>query len=592
MKELVLSAKAGNQDAWDTLYNNTAKNAYFVALNICGKEQDAMDMVHEAFVTALERIDSLNEPEKFQSWLNMIVANKCRDYLKKKKPSLFSEYETEDGPAFDWEDDYPENLPEQHLDHQETIRLVSEMIDDLPEDQKLCIILYYRDELSVSAIAQSLQISEGTVKSRLNYARSKIKTKVEDLAKRGTKLYGLAPLPFLSWLLRSGTESTTLPSGLSAPIIVSGTSKGISISAGTSSTVSSASTATVSGGKALASGMISKVAAGILAVGVTIGGFSVYQSKKEVSPPIPESPAVSVDTAATAPAVSTDSRETVMEKYDQLLAQGTTESGLQIKYFAYLDLDHNDIPELLVSNQAGTPEDWSEGELYSFSNGELQLCTTTGSRYDHFYLVNDTYLMGQSRMGKDFYSTDTLIRTSISHWNPEMTLTAPAVWINGEFQHISEDEFDYYNQMPEQVSEPDRDHFIQTATPITLEKNPYTAAVIEIQTRYFTLELPDSWADKYVYFINDDTPSKSVLPLCEKENFHAGVGGELVSIGLWPTDEDYSHLPSYEIIDACEVDGVWFDILALIPTDVCFLSEYQTQYMELSENLLSKIHIK
>ena len=73
----------------------------------------------------------------------MIVANKCRDYLKKEKPTLFTELQKDDAPAPDWADDWEENLPEVELDRQETVRLVAEMIDDLPEDQKLCLLLYY-----------------------------------------------------------------------------------------------------------------------------------------------------------------------------------------------------------------------------------------------------------------------------------------------------------------------------------------------------------------------------------------------------------------------------------------------------------------
>ena len=73
----------------------------------------------------------------------MIVANKCRDYLKKEKPTLFTELQKDDAPAPDWADDWEENLPEVELDRQETVRLVAEMIDDLPEDQKLCPLLYH-----------------------------------------------------------------------------------------------------------------------------------------------------------------------------------------------------------------------------------------------------------------------------------------------------------------------------------------------------------------------------------------------------------------------------------------------------------------
>src|SRR5699024_11945528 len=55
-----------------------------------------------------------------------------------------------------------------------------------------------------TTLFRSLGTSESAVKSRLLYARRKIESKVRDLEKKGTKLYGLAPLPFLLWLLRKG----------------------------------------------------------------------------------------------------------------------------------------------------------------------------------------------------------------------------------------------------------------------------------------------------------------------------------------------------------------------------------------------------
>lgn len=75
------------------------------------------------------------------------------------------------------------------MDYAETKRLMKEILDGLPEDQKLCVLMYYYEELSVSDIADALGCSTGTVKSRLNYARKKIRNDVEELERKGTKLY-------------------------------------------------------------------------------------------------------------------------------------------------------------------------------------------------------------------------------------------------------------------------------------------------------------------------------------------------------------------------------------------------------------------
>lgn len=101
------------------------------------------------------------------------------------------------------EDNRIENMPEATIDQQETSRLVKEILDVLPDEQRIVIGMFYYDQMSVSEIAEELECSENTVKSRLNYGRKKIQTKVLELEKNGTKLYSLAPLPFFIWLLRN-----------------------------------------------------------------------------------------------------------------------------------------------------------------------------------------------------------------------------------------------------------------------------------------------------------------------------------------------------------------------------------------------------
>lgn len=86
-------------------------------------------------------------------------------------------------------------VPDAVLDNKETQRLMMELIDALPPEQRMSVLFYYYDEMSVKEIAQAMETTEGTVKSRLNYARKSIKAVVEDLEKRGTKLYSIAPLP-------------------------------------------------------------------------------------------------------------------------------------------------------------------------------------------------------------------------------------------------------------------------------------------------------------------------------------------------------------------------------------------------------------
>lgn len=92
---LVKKIQSGDDSAFDELYKLTSERAYFVALEFTKNNQDAEDILQESYVKALSKINELEKAETFSSWLNQIVANKSKDFLKKKKPMLFEAEENE-----------------------------------------------------------------------------------------------------------------------------------------------------------------------------------------------------------------------------------------------------------------------------------------------------------------------------------------------------------------------------------------------------------------------------------------------------------------------------------------------------------------
>ncbi len=117
------------------------------------------------------------------------------------------------------EDDRKDNRPELAIDQKETGRLVKEIIDTLSDEQRLCVMMYYINGMSVKEIADMADVSENTIKSRLNYGRKKIEQKVLELEKRGTKLYGIAPVPFFLYLLLKDADSVKAAPVMSEDII-------------------------------------------------------------------------------------------------------------------------------------------------------------------------------------------------------------------------------------------------------------------------------------------------------------------------------------------------------------------------------------
>lgn len=213
IKDLVAAARMGDQQAMTQLYEDTNRRAYYLAVQLVKDEDQAWDILQDSYVKAFESLDSLADPAKFQGWLNMIVTNKSKDYLRKKKPLLFSQLASEDDEEanVDFEDESGQFSPEATVDYSETKRLVQEMIDDLSDDQRMAIVLHYMEYCSVKQIAEIMGCSEGTVKSRLNYGRKAIKEKVLVLEKQGTKLYCMPLVPFLYWLFQQQAQSFLFP---------------------------------------------------------------------------------------------------------------------------------------------------------------------------------------------------------------------------------------------------------------------------------------------------------------------------------------------------------------------------------------------
>lgn len=281
--ELVGRVQNGNNNAFDELYKLTSERAYFVALEFTKNNQDAEDILQESYIKALSKIKELDKPECFSSWLNQIVANKSKDFLKKKKPMLF---EAEENEVFEvLPDEDTAFSPEENLDQTELQKTVMEVLDELSEEKRACVLMMYFEEFSVGEIAETLEIPEGTVKTRLFSARKDLK---EKFAKRGiTSLYSTAPIGVVIWALRRMSESvskTFVGSGASAKVLAgitvagAGTAASVAVAGGTAATTAAAigtGTATATGAAATGTGIAAKIAALTVAQKVIAGVSAV-----------------------------------------------------------------------------------------------------------------------------------------------------------------------------------------------------------------------------------------------------------------------------------------------------------------------------
>jgi len=218
--QLVKQAMRSDDSVWGEIYEKTHRYVYFMALKFLRSEQDAQDITQEVYIQAIRSIGQLYSADSFFGWLRSIVYSKCKDLVKKKKPTLLEDE------AQGWLENIPEIddkfLPDMTLDSAESRRMILELIDALPYLQRQAVMFYYYDEMTIDQIAALMECPAGTVKSRLNYARQQIKNGVKEHERKGIKLYGVATLPILVMLLREQASTLPIPPSLGgslAPII-------------------------------------------------------------------------------------------------------------------------------------------------------------------------------------------------------------------------------------------------------------------------------------------------------------------------------------------------------------------------------------
>lgn len=225
--EAVEKAKQGDQKAKEVLYTETCQSVYFLARNMVKSDEDAMDIVHDSYICVFQSLDNIKNAAGFKSYLRTTVANRCKNYLKKKKPLYLSDM-TEDGTELELEDT-DGVIPGELVGNEDVIECVRRVVESLPEEQRMCVILRYYDEMSLQEIADTLEVSLGTVKSRLSRASKKMRDEIERLEKEENKKFRCI-IPFF-WL-RAGLEGmeneTDVPKALEVKLFGKSIKRGVS----------------------------------------------------------------------------------------------------------------------------------------------------------------------------------------------------------------------------------------------------------------------------------------------------------------------------------------------------------------------------
>ena len=270
----VINAKHGDQEAITELYICAWQEVSIVIRSMIRTDGDTVqDLMQDTFVKAFQRLDQLDDPQKYNAWIKQIARTTTLDYLKKSRAILFSELHDDDSIPIEIEDEDLSHMPDIALDKQETVRLLREILNSLPDGQRVVLTMHYIQELPVKEIAQLLDRSENTIKVQLRNGRRNLEKKVRELEqKEDIKLYSLSPLPFLLMLLRNMEIMPAQPD----MVLFSNILQNSAVSGSADGTAAAGTAAKAAGGVTA-----KQIIAGILTAVTVVGGAAVFSLRSE-----------------------------------------------------------------------------------------------------------------------------------------------------------------------------------------------------------------------------------------------------------------------------------------------------------------------
>lgn len=298
MTKLIEKAKKGNKKAKEEIYNSTCDELFCYCRQLCGNENDAQDLMQDTYLTIFEKLEQYRRDDNFKGWIHTIALHKFYNKIRNKQPQVSID-------EFDetFADDDELYAPESYAEKKDIQKILTEIIsENLSDTQRITVILYYYDEMSVGEIAKELDCPEGTIKTRLYHSRKIIK---DELLKRGVVLGGSTLL--ISAALKAYSSSFTISAASAAAGSVIGQNL-------LHTAVKSAITLTK--GKIIAGAAVVAVAGG------SVGIYHMANSNKEENE-IQKSPIHSVTTEINLPSAETVS--TTVSQTQTTVTEITTE---------------------------------------------------------------------------------------------------------------------------------------------------------------------------------------------------------------------------------------------------------------------------
>lgn len=164
-----------DEEAFNEIYRRYYKLVYFIAYEMCQNDADAKDVLQETFIKVRSAAKNVRDENKFKFWLNAVTISKCKDLFKKNRYKTTQENHAQNMQA----EERRYMLPEKQMHFETDKELLHHFIARLPQNQREVLVLKYFSHLSLQEIAEMMHISEGTVKSRLHYAKDSLRGMIE-----------------------------------------------------------------------------------------------------------------------------------------------------------------------------------------------------------------------------------------------------------------------------------------------------------------------------------------------------------------------------------------------------------------------------
>lgn len=323
ISHLVEKIKKGDNKSFEKLYKLTEHEVWFTCISFLKNETTAQDIMQETYITAFLKIQSLEKSSQIRSWLNRIAVNKCKNYLKGKGEIQLDDEIFENQAIVDERISIPEEYISDKAKREIILSIMQEVLSDV---QYQTVIMHYFNEMTVDEIAEVFECSRGTVLSRLNYSRAKMKTAIEDYEnKSGDKLHGVVFVPFFTTIFKEEAKSLAVPNiTIKLPngqTLATSATKGFATGAKStvSSIVKATATATVKT-KVIAVVCGATILAGTSAVGISI--LAGCNAEKEPTEPSVISSTVQTSTVQTSTVPTTVPKTTVPKVVKDLVDKG------------------------------------------------------------------------------------------------------------------------------------------------------------------------------------------------------------------------------------------------------------------------------